>query len=181
MNFLIKLFLAAGLAFGFAVFAFCETLSLEDIKNKAEKGDAYCQGILSGLYRRGERGLAKDYKETLKWATHSALQNNPVGIYNMAALYDLGLGVRKNKKEAQELYAQAFPGILKLAHGGDARAQYDFAYMHLKGKGTKADESSAFEWMQKSAQQGCADAQFSMGAFYLKGTGVKKDEKKAFE
>ena len=57
--------------------------SYPEILQRAQAGDAYSQGVLSGMLRRGY-GVAKDSDAAYEWAQKSARQGNPIGVYNLA-------------------------------------------------------------------------------------------------
>ena len=69
---------------------------------------------------------------------------------------------------------------LKVAEEGDARAQYNVAWMYAKGQGTAQDFQEAANWYEKSADQGYVDAQFNLGNLYLRGSGVTQNDYLAF-
>ena len=77
-------------------------------------------------------------------------------------------------------YQGAILEWLQVAEQGDARAQYNVAWMYAKGQGTAQDFQEAANWYEKSADQGYVDAQFNLGNMYLRGDGVEKDDALAF-
>ena len=48
---------------------------LSELQPLAEQGDAYAQGVLGEIYRKGE-GVPQDYKTALKWWTLAAEQGD---------------------------------------------------------------------------------------------------------
>ena len=56
------------------------------IIEKAEAGDAYCQGLLAKFYDSGDRGVARDYVSAVKWAKLSAGKDHPFGLYELDLL-----------------------------------------------------------------------------------------------
>ena len=69
---------------------------------------------MGGLYYYGF-GIAKDYKEAMKWYHKAADQGNAAAQYYMGELYYNGFGVDKNYEEGMKWY-------LKAAEQGDASA-----------------------------------------------------------
>jgi len=61
------------------------------------------------------------------------------------------------------------------AEKGDAKAQFDLAFMYYAGKGVPQDYTAAFDWSRKSADQGYAKAQDALGFMYYEGRGVPQD------
>jgi TPR repeat protein len=136
---------------------------LEVIESSAKRGNAYYQGLLSEVYRKGLMGQEKDYVKALEWAQKSAKSKNPIGLYNLAVIYESGLGAPKKSGEAEKLYHEAFKGMKALAEQDDASAQYNLGYMLLHGKGCEKDEKQAVEWLTKSAIQGNMHAMYCLG------------------
>ena len=62
-------------------------------------------------------------------------------------MYEKGLGVRHNYREAVKWYRQA-------AENGYAYAEYNLAGMYYKGKGVMQNLSSAYSWYKRSALHG---------------------------
>ncbi|MEA3292048.1 MAG: hypothetical protein U9Q71_07090 [Pseudomonadota bacterium] len=69
----------------------------------------------------------------------------------------------------------------ELARGGNARAQYALAVMHLKGETAHPDPAAAFRLLQNAAKQGHATAMFNLGIAFWEGTGTKQDRQQALE
>ena len=69
---------------------------------------------------------------------------------------------------------------LKVAEQGDARAQYNVAWMYANGKGTSQDFEEAVNWYTKSANQGYVHAQYNLANLYLRGDGVTQNDHLAF-
>ena len=55
---------------------------------------------------------------------------------------------------------------MTLASQGDARAQYNVAFMYYIGKGVPRDKEKAKEWLKKSAAQGYIEAQDQLSALF---------------
>jgi len=77
-------------------------------------------------------------------------------------------------------YQGAILEWLQVAEQGDARAQYNVAWMYANGQGTAQDFQEAANWYEKSADQGYVDAQFNLGNLYLRGSGVTQNDYLAF-
>ena len=63
---------------------------------KAKAGDARAQAFVSRCYSNGTNGVKKNDKEAVKWAQKSADQGDAVGLYQLGAYYDKGMGVPAN-------------------------------------------------------------------------------------
>ena len=92
--------------------------------------------------------------------------------YRLGWMYEQGSGLRKDYREALELYLTA-------ARNGLADAQFRAGWMYRHGLGTARDETKAAHWYLQSAQQGNPSAQCNIGVAYQYGRGVKKDEGQA--
>lgn len=106
---LMKLFLLATLL-SFSVLANAETT--EEIKQRAEQGEALGQAKLASLYLLG-RGVEVDEKRAAQWMEKAAKQGLVEAQVAMAAMYDIGLGVSGDKKTATQWYEKA----AKQGHG----------------------------------------------------------------
>jgi TPR repeat protein len=146
----------------------------EELKTKAEAGDAVSQRRLATAYHKGI-GVAQDDAEAMKWLRKSVDQGNAGAEFDMGTLYDEGIGgVSINYKEALKWFQ-------KSAAKNYAAAQNAIAVMYAKGTGVPQDYAKAKHWFEKAAVQGQEVAQFNLGAIYLNGDGVAKDKAKAIK
>jgi len=72
----------------------------EEIKAKAEKGDAQSQFELGTLFTFGKLGVARDEVEAVKWYRKAAEQNTGEAQYNLGLCYHNGDGVARDYAEA---------------------------------------------------------------------------------
>ena len=72
--------------------------TFEEIKAKAEKGDAKAQGELARELHYGEGNDV----EAFEWAEKAAAQNDPQGQFVVGRSYHFGKGVEQDFKEALE-------------------------------------------------------------------------------
>jgi hypothetical protein len=168
---------------------------VEEIKQRAAKGDADAQNKLGSAYFNSD-GLPKDPAEAVKWWKKSAEQGNAAAQCNLGMAYYWGDGVTKNKELAKMWYQ-------KSADQGDSRGQYGLGTCYLYSdegnnrldainwylKSANKDyapaqyalgelytnEVEAAKWYLKAAQQGEASAQYKIGLAYMSGKGVPKD------
>jgi TPR repeat protein len=87
---------------------------------------------------------------------------------------------RADKAYLRGDYEKALADIQFLAHGGEARAQYDLGLMYDKGQGVPQSDAEAMFWYERAAQQGEARAQYNLGLMHLNGQGVTPDVIKAY-
>lgn len=88
--------------------------------------------------------------------------------YNLAVLYEDGLGVAADARQALDWYRKA-------AAQGHAEAQFVAGLMYAEGRGTEQDYAQAAAYYRQAAQQGHAEAQNNLAARYASGTGVPRD------
>jgi len=89
--------------------------------------------------------------------------------FNVALMFEKGIGVGKDEKQAVVWYR-------KSALQGNAAAQYNLAVMYENGRGTAADFAKAHEWYRKASVQGDALAIGNLGMLYVRGQGVKENK-----
>src|ERR1041385_7621848 len=92
--------------------------------------------------------------------TRKAEQGDAEAQYNLAVVYDLGIGVTKSYAESDKWY-------LKAASQGLAEAQFQLGVRYFEfGKNAKENYATAFTWFFKAANQGVAEAQYNVGVMY---------------
>ena len=79
---------------------------IEEVKAKAEAGDAESQVELGLRYDKGE-GVAKDHAEAVKWYRKAAEQNYAEAQYNLGVCYYKGEGVAKDQAGGGEMVSQS--------------------------------------------------------------------------
>ncbi len=107
-----------------------------DGKIKATEIDAAEKAFNSGDYT----------KAATLW--HQRADNGDVDAQSsLAWLYEVGLGVERNLKEAARMFRLA-------AKAGDVQAQYALAVMLKTGSGVEQDQEQSLMWLKKAAQRG---------------------------
>jgi TPR repeat protein len=88
-------------------------------------------------------------------------------IYNLAVIYDQGLGVDQDVERANDLFKRA-------ANQGFPLAMYTLAQRYSEGdKGSIIrDEGQAYEWFAKGSDSGLIDATVKVGDYLWRGIGV---------
>lgn len=145
--------------------------SFEELKNKAESGDADAQAIIGVYYHLGE-DVEQNLSEAVKWLRKAAEQGHPEAQFNLGICYENGDGVEQNYSEAVNWY-------LKAAEQGYALAQYNLGRCYEKGIGVEQNYSDALNWYIQSANNGSNDATKEVVKFYARGLGTKQDMKEA--
>jgi TPR repeat protein len=154
-----------------------EVKKFEEVKAKAEKGDAEAQLMLGWHYLNGE-GVTMDSKQTAIWWRKSAEQGHAVSITNLGWFY-WGLRHRKDSDQTQDM-VQAVFWWRKGAELGHPGSQNKLAGCYFYGKGVEKDMERAVSLYRKAAEQGHGESQHDLAGCYESGQGAPKDEVEAY-
>jgi TPR repeat protein len=120
-----------------------------------------------------EKGIAayeaNDLPLAYKEFRASAEEGHAGSQFNVALMYEQGIGVAKDEKEAVVWYR-------KSALQGSAVAQFNLGVLYENGRGTKVDFAKANEWYRKASEQGDALAIGNLGMLYVRGQGVRENK-----
>ncbi|MGB9494428.1 MAG: tetratricopeptide repeat protein [Azonexus sp.] len=119
----------------------------------------------AGIAAYQANNLPLAYKEFLA----AAKKGHAESQFNVALMYEKGIGVGKDEKEAVVWYGKA-------AAQGNAAAQYNLGVLYENGRGTATDFAKANEWYRKASAQGDALAIGNLGMLYVRGQGVKENK-----
>lgn len=130
--------------------------------------------FLSGPVQAGlEEGVAAyqagDLPLAFKEFSAVADTGNADGQFNVALMYEQGIGVAKDETQALSWYE-------KSAQQGNSNAQFNLGVLYENGRGTAVDFAQANQWYRKAAAQGDALAIGNLGMLYMRGDGVKVDK-----
>jgi TPR repeat protein len=117
---------------------------------------------------------AKEFTRAKQFLARFAEEGNVEAQHRMAIMYQNGLGLVKDDK-------QAFYWMKKAAEQGYAMAQHGLGFMYMHGECVDKDEAEAVKWFTKAAEQGLAGSAMTLGLMYEQGQGVEKDTAKAQE
>ena len=112
---------------------------------------------------------ANDLPLAYKKFLAAAKEGHADSQFNVALMYERGIGVSKDEKEAVVWYGKA-------ASQGSAAAQFNLGVLYENGRGTKIDFAKANEWYRKASVQGDALAIGNLGMLYVRGQGVKENK-----
>jgi TPR repeat protein len=119
----------------------------------------------AGIAAYESNNLPLAYKEFLA----AAKEGHADSQFNVALMYEKGIGVSKDEKEAVVWYSKA-------ALQGNSAAQYNLGVLYENGIGTQVDFSKANELYRKATLQGDALAIGNLGMLYVRGQGVKENK-----
>jgi len=114
-------------------------------------------------YQANDLPLA--YKEFLT----AAKDGHADSQFNVALMYEQGIGIAKNEKEAVVWYD-------KSASQGNPAAQFNLGVLYENGRGTAIDFAKANEWYRKASVQGDPLAIGNLGMLYVRAQGVKENK-----
>jgi|GEM_PF-344902 len=147
--------------------------NIDDLIQKANKGDSDAQYELGVMYYNGE-DVEQDSAKAFEWYKKAADRGNKFAQYSIGCMYINGNGVEKNAENAFQYYKKA-------AEQGDVKSQYLLGSFYKDGTGVKQDYKESFYWFEKAAMQNDAYAQNALGWAYSEGLYVEQDYSKAFE
>ena len=141
---------------------------------------------------------------------NAAAMGHPQAAYELAALYEAGLGVQRDYNRAKHYYEVAiqqghrdahfnlallysgenapFNDLQRarqlmqvVAHQGDVEGQFVLATMMNKSSAAvSSDPTQAIQWFGRAANRGHEKAQFQLGMQYLRGQNVARDTNAAY-
>ena len=117
----------------------------------------------------GQRALRNgDYATALLEILPLAKQGDPLAQVVLGSMYDGGIGVPQDYKEALRWYRLA-------AEQGNAVAQFIAGVMYHEGQGVQRDDKEAAKWYRLAAEQGNVEVQWSLGWMYYRGEGAERN------
>lgn len=140
----------------------------------------------------------KDYATALAELAPLAKANNLEAMNYLGQMYEFGLGIEVDEKQALNLYSRCanqgnlacvdsrrayknkgyrveLETIIPDAESGNASAQNRLGEMYEFGYGVDRDAAQAIQWYRKAADQGLVVAQHNIGRSFNFGTGVEQD------
>jgi TPR repeat protein len=160
--------LAALLACLLASMAFTAQVTAQvpaKVEAQAKQNPKAVADFEAGIAAYQANDLPLAYNEFLA----AAKQGHADSQFNVALMYEKGIGVGKDEKQAVVWYG-------KSAAQGNAAAQFNLAVLYENGRGTKVDFAKANEWYRKASVQGDALAIGNLGMLYVRGQGVKENK-----
>lgn len=145
--------------------------TLQEIYEKAEKGDSNCQYMMGSFYATGEK-VPKNGKTAFEWYKRSADQSNPAAQLLVGSCYVFGLGVARDLDGGLKW-------IKKSSDQGFPKAQTMLGLAYLDGAGVPKDINKAVLLLQKACDQDDYEAMVRLGLIYYLGDLVPQDQNKA--
>jgi len=158
--------IALGNSDALNMLAYCYHQGIGMKKNIKEAIRLYCLAANQNVSLIIKSNLKKDFKK----ATHlsQTRRGNATALHQLAFIYQTGLSVEKNLKEAIRLYKLA-------VEQGHSAAQSNLGYCYLQGQGIEKDLKEGIRLLRLSAEQRTSGAQYNLGLCYENGRGVPRD------
>lgn len=138
--------------------------------SKSLSGNKYNEGLI--CHRTGKQYYdAQSYAPALTWllrAYEFGYRNDSQMQYDIAYMYDKGMGTSQNYEQALYWYQVA-------ANNGSANAMNNLGVMYSNGKGVADDHRTALVWFKNAATKGNKTAMFNAGLLYYNGLGTTQD------
>jgi localization factor PodJL len=112
--------------------------------------------------------------EAARWFDVAAKKGLAPAQFRLGALYEKGVGVRKDLATARDLYRSA-------AEKGHGKAMHNLAVLYAEGVNGKADYHAAAQWFRKAADRGVTDSQYNLAVLYARGVGVEQNFADAYK
>ena len=141
---------------------------IDELRVRAEAGDAEAQLILGSMYAGGI-GVLEDDAEAVRWFRLAAEQGDAEAQVSLGSMY------AGNDEDVPRDDAEAFHWFRLAAEQGHVQAQLILGVMYDNGEGVLEDDAEAVRWFRLAADQGHAGAQSNLGVMYATGTGVPQD------
>ena len=109
-----------------------------------------------------------EYEATAKALRQSAEKGDVSAQFRLGQLYDEGVGVPQNSRQAKEWFEKA-------AKQGHVGAQINLGTLYLQGEGAPQSAQMALFWFEQAAGQGDALAFAKLGWMSEQGRGVVQD------
>lgn len=142
--------------------------AIEWYKKAVAKGNVAAMNYLGLIYRDGVGGTPKNPQAALDLFTKAADQNSSEGYFNIAYMYQNGIGIKSDYQIAIYNYTEA-------ANLGSVLAMNNLGFMYEHGIGVPKNYRLALDWYLLSAAKGDANAECNVGEYYFYGRGVTKN------
>ncbi len=143
----------------------------KDTEAQAFQGNPEAQHDIGFIYTAGIGGVDQNFDRAGFWFRESADAGVARAQFNLGALYQQGLGKKRDLKRALYWYREA-------AKLGNSAAQYNLGIAYIEAIGTNYDPHLAAAFFERAANNGDIEAGYHLGTIYEGGLlgEVKLDE-----
>jgi TPR repeat protein len=115
----------------------------EEIQQLAEQGDALAQAKLASLYILGKNGVEADKKKAAIWMKKAAKQGLVEAQASLAAMYDIGYGLKSDRDLSTQWYEKAGEqghgtSLAVLGKNETAKGSVQFSYKSMRLNASKS-------------------------------------------
>jgi len=139
--------------------------SAQDLKNRAEAGDAEAQYKFA--YTFSNKSDTNGAQEKIQWLKKAAEQGHPKASFDLGICYTYGKGVAQDTTESLKWHRKA-------AALGISESCSFLGYQYKYGFGVPKDVTEAAKWYRQGANRDGL-ARIQLGLLYALGDGVPKD------
>lgn len=151
-----------------------------DIKAKAESGNAFWCGVYGELLLRGVE-VKSDTLLAMSFFKKTSLQSNPFSKFNMAILMLDGKYADKNEAQAKIYFEESKKFFESLATQKNPKALHNLGLMYYNGWGVEKSYEKALVYFRSADVIGNIESSITAGKMYLDGLGCYQDYKMAFD
>lgn len=116
--------------------------------------------------------MLQEYRAAFQEYRLAARGDDVDSQFQLAKMYQEGLGTQKDGKQAVIWFRRAF-------ENGHPKAAEELSMIFYSGDGVEVDKQEAFRWLALSRESNDPDSLCEVGKIYYTGQGVKKDIRKA--
>ena len=149
------------------------TIGNPALRAAALAGDPAAAYEVASRFAEG-RGVAQSHEEEALWLERAADQGLAPAQFRLGALYEKGIGVRKDLVRARDLYLAA-------SRKGNGKAMHNLAVLYAEGVNGTADYEAAAAWFRRAADHGIKDSQYNLAILYGRGIGVTQNYAEAYK
>jgi TPR repeat protein len=131
---------------------------------------ALSEPFTAGLTALGREHATTAYRAWMKVAE----KGDAEGQNNVGFLYERGLGVSQDYKQAEAWYMMA-------SDQGLPSAKHNLAMLTYKGHINNKDWRKSVEWLKEADQMDFSPSTYMLGVLYMRGEGIFKDREVAFD
>lgn len=118
----------------------------------------------------------QNYKLAHEYLSREAKKGNVLAIYDLAKLYEKGLGTNIDISLSNVYYQKSLEGFLQLENiDSNKYLEYRIGKFYDAGKGISKDQISAASWYTLSSDKNYKYAEYSLAKLYMKGIGINKE------
>lgn len=140
-------------------------MTLNELKERAEKGDPKAQYDLGECYWNGTNGVSQDYQMAVKYYEKSADQGYTDAIYSLGYCYATETGTERDIDKAKMLLEHAIDN-------GSVIAAAKLGQWYYWGDYFPKDRTKGFELLKYAAENGDAHSMAVVGDIYCSGIGA---------